>query len=823
MQNLPVAAIIPELKEALRQHNRIVLSAPPGAGKSTALPVELLGESWLNDRKIFMLEPRRLAARSVAVRMAELLGESPGESIGYRIRFESVSGPQTRLEVLTEGILTRMLVSDPLLEEAGLLIFDEFHERSLQADTGLALALKIQALLRPDLRILVMSATLAEDSLMKALQHAVMIKAQGRMFPVEVRYVEPPTEKSIAENIASCVLRALREEQGDILCFLPGSGDIMKAAELLDSVSADILPLYGDLPFSEQQKIIKPHPTGKRKVILSTSIAETSLTIEGVRVVIDSGYSRLSRFDAKTGLSRLVTEPSTLDTAEQRKGRAGRTTAGVCYRLWAQRAEHLMKAHRLPEIAEADLAPLLLDLMAMGEHDIQSLPWVSAPPKLAVINAEKLLQQLGATENGKISVTGRRMQGSALHPRLAHMIQSCNKEDEKTWAIFLAAFLQEKDFMGKERYSDIAERMQQWLRWQEEKKFPQKVFQLRQAFQSLCKSERVSGILKPFADMLPGALLFSAFPERAAKRQEGHQPIFKLGNGKLATLPSEDPLAHESWIVAAHLDTGEKSGRIYLAAALSEQEPLSRSRTRVVMRLSDDEQRIECIEERRYEGIVMGTRPAAQPPEEEWAAFWISLLQEKGFRWLKTEERIRQLFGRIFSLRNWNPHEAWPDLSEAQLLETAAQWLPIWLQGIRRVSDLRKLDWYQIFSGLLPWELLQKLEQLAPEKIEVPSGSQITIRYQADGSSPVLSVRLQEVFGWTESPCINAGKTPLLLELLSPGFKPVQLTKDLNNFWKHTYFEVRKDLRNDYPKHAWPEEPLKAEAVRGVKKKREGY
>lgn len=819
MQSLPVSEIIPELKEALRQHNRVVLSAPPGAGKSTALPIELLEESWLNDRKILMLEPRRLAARSVAARMAELRGESPGQSIGYRIRFESVSGPQTRLEVLTEGILTRMLVSDPLLEEAGLLIFDEFHERSLQADTGLALALKVQELLRPDLRILVMSATLAEESLLKALEHAVMIKAQGRMFPVEVRYAEPPAGKTIAENVASCVMRALREEEGDILCFLPGSGDIMKAAEMLESASADILPLYGDLPFAEQQKIIKPNAGGRRKVILSTSIAETSLTIDGVRVVIDSGYSRLSRFDAKTGLSRLVTEPSTLDTAEQRKGRAGRTTAGVCYRLWAQRAEHLMKPHRMPEIAEADLAPLLLDLMAMGEHDIQSLPWVSAPPKLAVLNAGKLLQQLGATENGKISATGHRMQGSSLHPRLAHMIQSCNKEEEKTWAIFLAAFLQEKDFMGREQQSDIAERMQQWLRWQEDKKYPQKVFQLRQAFLSLCKSERVQGILQPFSDELPGRLLFRAFPERAAKRQDAHQAVFKLANGRQATLPSEDPLSHEPWIVAAHLDTGEKVGRIYLAAALSEQEPLARSYTRIVMRLSEDEQRIECIEERRYEGIVVNTRVAAQPPEEEWTAFWISLLREKGLRWLKTEERIRQLFGRIFSLRSWNSEQAWPELSEAHLLETAEQWLPIWLQGIRRVSDLRKLDWYQIFSGLLPWELSQELEVLAPEKIEVPSGSNISIRYHADGSSPVLSVRLQEVFGWTETPCINAGKTPLLLELLSPGFKPVQLTKDLNNFWKHTYFEVRKDLRNDYPKHSWPEEPLKAEAVRGVKRK----
>jgi ATP-dependent helicase HrpB len=819
MQNLPVFQIIPELKAALKSHNRVILTAPPGAGKSTALPIELMHEEWLENKKIFMLEPRRLAARSVAARMAELKNEEPGQSIGYRIRFENLSSKETKLEVLTEGILTRMMVSDPFLEEAGLIIFDEFHERSLQADTGLALALKIQELLRPELRILVMSATLAENSLLEALKGAVMIKAEGRMFPVEIKYLEPPPNSSIAENVATSVMRAIREEQGDVLCFLPGSGDIMKAARLLEGLSENVLPLYGDLPFIEQQKVIQPGKDGKRKIILSTSIAETSLTIDGVRVVIDSGYSRINRFDAATGLSRLVTEPSTLDTAEQRKGRAGRTAEGVCYRLWAQRSEHLRKPHRMPEILEADLASTMLDLMCMGENDLYQVPWVTPPPKTSVWNAQKLLQQLEAISDGKITAAGKRMQKSALHPRLSHMIQSCEKNEEKTWAIFLAAFLQEKDFFGREQGTDIAERMEQWLRWQKEKKYPQRVFSLRKAFETLCKGEGQNPVLHAFHDDLPGQLLFKAFPERVAKRQEGHQALFRLSNGKQVLIRNEDALAQEPWLVAAHLDTGEKIGNIWLAAALHPSELEAHAQTRVIMRLSEDEQRIECVEEKRYEALVIQSKPALCQDENRWVEFWIQLLREKGLRWLKTEERIEQLIGRILSLRAWNSGEPWPDMSEEHLLSHAEDWLPIWIQGVRRVTDLRKLNWYQIFSSLLSWEQSQLLDELAPEKIEVPSGSLISIRYRADGKTPVLSVRLQEIFGWLETPAINRGKTPLILELLSPGFKPVQITTDLNSFWKNTYFEVRKDLRNDYPKHSWPEEPLKAEAVRGVKRK----
>lgn len=812
--NLPITAIIPDVKLQLLKQNTLLVQAPPGAGKSTILPLALMDEPYLQGKKIIVLEPRRLATRSVAYRMAELLGEEIGERIGYQIRFENRVKPSNKIIVVTEGILTRMLQSDNALEDIGLVIFDEFHERSIHADLSLALCRESQQVLRPDLRILIMSATLNAQAINEQLQ-APVLTSEGKQYPVDIFYAGDQDERLLPEITARLVLESAKKHTGDILVFLPGEGEIRKTAELLkpDANTFAIHPLYGMLPQAQQFAAIMPNKGGKRKIVLATSIAETSLTIEGVKIVVDSGFSKMQRFDPKSGLSRLETIQIAKDSADQRAGRAGRLSAGVCYRMWTPATQARLKSHRVPEILEADLASLVLDLFVWGIQDINQLFWISQPPAAHVAQAMDVLVQIGAIENGKLTAHGKQIHQLACHPRIAHMLLLAPNLAAKQLACDVAAVLEERDPLGRDAGIDINLRVEALRRARQNTMLSKGFSRIEKVAESYRRLLAIEANNEAYDVFETGLLLAYAYPERIACARLGNNAQFQLANGKIAAAGHKDDLAHEPWLAVANMDTRDGLGKIFLAAPLNPIDLRSLVKTVEVVTWDTRKGGLIASTDLRIGSIVLQSKPLAQVDKNVAVQAICKALQNEGKQLLDFDEQVTQLQNRILSLGIWNPEENWPNVCTESLLQNPSSWLTPFLQDVKRIDDMKKIDLVQAILSMLPYEKQLELDRLAPAKMHVPSGSGIALMYFERGETPVLAVRLQEVFGLPDTPNINAGKTAVVLHLLSPGFKPVQVTSDLRSFWNNTYHEVKKELKRRYPKHAWPEDPWSEKPV----------
>nr|WP_319266862.1 ATP-dependent helicase HrpB [uncultured Draconibacterium sp.] len=819
--NLPVTDIIEELKTQLKNTNTLIVNAPPGAGKSTILPLVLLEESWLKGQKIIMLEPRRLAARSIATRLADLLGEKVGSRVGYRIRFDNCVSAATQLEVVTEGILTRMLQSDNALEGIGMIIFDEFHERSLFADVALALSREAQQILRPDLRIMIMSATLNMPKL-KQLLNAPALVSEGRQYPVEIYYEGENDLKLLPELTSRIVSKAVKNHDGDILVFLPGEAEIKNTEVILRSKHKEIAihPLYGQLPPQKQFAAIMPSREGRRKIILATSIAETSLTIEGVNVVVDCGFSRTLKFNANTGLSRLETVEITLDSADQRAGRAGRLGPGICYRMWTKATHNRLNKHRTPEIEEADLASLALEMAKWGVNDINKLTWLTPPPKGHVLQANELLEQLDAIEEGRITEHGKAIHSLPCHPRLAHMLLLAQHDDLTALACDIAAILEERDPLNRDAGIDINLRIEALRRYRTgslKNKRLKHIAKISAQYQKMLNVKEDNSATDPFET---GLLLAYAYPERIAHATPGNNAQFKLANGNIAAAGHEDDLAHEDWLSIASVNARDGVGRIFLASPLNPRDLAPMVKT--IESISWDTKRggFSAYEELRIGSIILQQKPLQNYDAEQKIKAVSDAVKKEGGWLLDFNAEVEQWQNRIGSLKIWDKNHDWPDVSTNHLLTTNYQWLSPYLSDVKKPEDLKKIELKNVLQHHLSFELQQLLDKLAPERIEVPSGSKIKLKYGPNGEAPVLAVRLQEMFGLLETPTVNNGAIKVLLHLLSPGFKPMQVTDDLNSFWDNTYFEVKKELKARYPKHHWPDNPLKAEPLRGVKRKK---
>ena len=846
MLDLPIESALPALHSALREHRSAVLQAPPGAGKTTRVPLMLLDEPWLAARKIVMLEPRRLAARAAAGFMARTLGERVGETVGYRVRMDTKVGPRTRVEVVTEGVLARLLQEDPGLESVGLVIFDEFHERSLHADLGLALTLQTRALLRDDLRLLVMSATL-DGAVIAALigdgpeTPAPIVSSEGRSFPVETRHVARAADRPLEPAVAAVVRRALASDDGDVLVFLPGAAEIRRVETLLAEASLPpgvyVTPLFGNLSEDAQDRAIEPSPPGRRKVVLSTSIAETSLTIEGVRVVVDGGLMRVPRFSPRSGMTRLETVRVTRASSDQRRGRAGRVAPGVCYRLWSEHEEQHLAPQARPEILDADLAPLALELAEAGIADPAQLRWLDPPPPSALAQARELLTQLGALDSGgRITQHGRRMARLPVHPRLAHMLLAARRLGHGALACDVAALLADRDIFrfdpGASADADLTLRLEVLAAAARGAQASPRAHGATIDRGALHRALAVSRDLRRHlsiawpsspAAVSPGLLLAFAYPDRIAQRRaardasRGAAGRFLLRNGVGAAFAAPQALAAEAYVAVAELGGQQPEGRIYLAAPVSLDEIEAHFADQIeleqVVSWDAAAGAVRAREQERLGALVLRERQTT-PDSGAVAAALLEAIARNGLRDLPWTDAAREVQQRVAFVRR--PDATWPDLSDAALTATLPSWLGPHIYGLTRRDDLRRLDLAGILLGLLGWERRTALEELAPSHVVVPSGSRIRIDY-ADPQSPVLAVRLQELFGLTETPRIARGRVPLTLHLLSPAHRPIQVTTDLAGFWRTRYFEVRKELKGRYPKHYWPDDPLDAVPTRHVR------
>lgn len=841
---------LPRLKAALAAGGTAVLVAPPGTGKTTLVPPALVEEPWLGGKKVLLLEPRRLAARAAAYRMAELLGEGDvGGVVGYRMRLETRVGPRTRIEVVTEGVLARMLRTDPSLEEVGLVIFDEFHERSLQADVGLALALHVRSLFRPDLRILVMSATLEAEPVASLLGGAEVVRAGGEPYPVETVWRDRPLDGWVEPVVAATVRTALAEHEGDVLAFLPGAAEIRRTEELLAHTlppDVDVVALFGMLPREVQDRVLRPSQPGRRKVVVASAIAESSLTIQGVRVVVDGGLQRVPRFSPGTGMTRLETVRVTRDAADQRRGRAGRTAPGVCYRLWSRGEEAGLVPARAPEIREADLAPLALDLAVFGA-DPGELRWLDPPAPPALAHARELLGALGAVgPDGTVTSHGRRMAEVGIHPRLAHLVLRGAELGAAAVACDLAALLEERDVLrrGGEGSGWTPPPVDLGLRLEALRegrhgvasgvevdrgvvaRVRQQADALRRRLGAVDAGRRraVGRGEEPGPGMEQvGVLTALAYPERLARLREGTRGRYLLRNGRGVVVDPSDPLAGEGWLAVAEVDAGGTHGRVITAAAVTrdEVERLFGDEIRSVTEVAWDDSvgRVQARAVRRLGALTLAEAALANPDPAVVAGALCDGVRARGLgalRWSREATQLRERLGFLRAL-DGGP---WPDVSDEGLLESLERWLGPFLGGARSADDLARLDPGAAMLASLPWELRGALERLAPTHVEVPSGSRVALDY-ADPAAPVLAVRLQEVFGLTETPRVAGGRVPLTLHLLSPAHRPVQVTRDLASFWSGAYFDVRKDLRARYPKHPWPEDPLTATPTRRAKPRKE--
>ncbi|MDR3044037.1 MAG: ATP-dependent helicase HrpB [Desulfovibrio sp.] len=868
---LPVDAELPRLLGALADGARVVLQAPPGAGKTTRVPLALLAAPWLDGRKVVLLEPRRLATRAAARRMAATLGEAVGDTVGYRMRLDTRVGPRTRVEVVTEGVLTRMLQADPELADVGCVIFDEFHERNLHADLGLALCLDCQEGLRPDLRLVVMSATLDCGPVAALLNGCPVIESAGRAFPVATRHLPPvrnwlpydTTPPGVLEDaVADAVRRALHEEPGSLLVFLPGAGEIRRTAERLAGLSATphgpvtVHALYGDLAPELQDAAIAPAPFGTRKVVLATAIAETSLTIDGVRVVIDAGLARVPRFDPRSGMSRLVTERVSLAGADQRRGRAGRTGPGVCWRLWREGEEAALRPFARPEILDADLAPLLLELALWGVPDASALRWLDGPPRANLAQARELLTLLGALDGaGRITPHGRRVAALPLHPRLAHMVVRAGELELGATACCVAALLEERDPL-REAGADLRQRVALLAgggRKADNGGYggngPMLV-RLREAARQVARlagvdldaaASRGKGArqgARPAPDAT-GEVLALAYPDRVAEGRGQGQ--FRLACGRGAYLPPEDPLSREPFLAVGDMDGDAARGRIRRCAPLARahiEEAFAASIVEGTFVVWDDRaEAVAARRQRRLGALVLDDVPHDAADPEAVAAAVVAGIRSIGLHCLPWTPELEQWRARVVLLRGleaeeteraaegapptppypgesaWSEVSIWPDVSDAALLAGLEHWLGPYLHGITRRAQFARIDLADALAALLPWELTRRLDAEAPERIEVPSGSRVLVDYAAEGG-PVLAVKLQEMFGAGETPRVAGGRVPLVVHLLSPAGRPLQVTRDLAGFWRTGYPAVRAEMRGRYPKHPWPEDPLAAPPTR---------
>jgi ATP-dependent helicase HrpB len=822
MPPLPIEQVLPALRDALRSRSGAVLQAPPGAGKTTIVPLALLDEPWLEGRGIVMLEPRRLAARAAARRMAALLGERPGETVGYRIRHESVVGPTTRIVVVTEGVLTRMLQADPALERFGLVVFDEFHERSIHADLGLALTIHTRSLLREDLRILVMSATLEGGPVAALLHGAPVVTSEGRSHPVEVRHRPRRPGTRLEAEVSSVVREALGAEQGDVLVFLPGAGEIRRVASLLDGAGADVLPLHGNLPPEQQDRAILPSPPGARKVVLATSIAETSLTIEGVRVVVDSGLSRVPRYSPRTGMTKLATVRVSAASAEQRRGRAGRLTPGICYRLWSLQEHGALPARSTPEILEADLAPLALDLAAAGVPDPSELRWLDPPPTGAFAEARSLLVQLGALDaSGRLTRHGAAMTRLALHPRLSHMVMKATELHDRDSACEIAALLSERDLLRRSHgvpEADIRTRLDLLRGTVARADVDREALRRARTEAAACRRAGGRGNVSRGGESA-GRLLAMAYPDRVAQRRPGSPGRFLLRNGLGAFLDPQG-LSAEDYLVACELDGRAPESRILLAAPIAIEEIRELFETEIeteeFVAWDGGAKAVLARRRERLGAIVFRETRIARPDPIKVAGALLQGVRSEGLQILPWNGGARRTRERITFVRGLDPR--WPDVSDAALTDTLELWLGPRILGLSKLSDLGGVNLSEALLDRLSWEQRAALERLAPTHLTVPSGSRVPVDY-GDPSQPVLAVRLQELFGLTETPRVGGGAVPVTLHLLSPAGRPVQVTRDLAGFWRTTYFDVRKDLRGRYPKHHWPDDPLAAQPTSRVKRR----
>ncbi len=816
--DLPVLALLPELRRALSQSPLVALEAPPGSGKSTALPLELLGEPWLAGRKIVLLQPRRVAVAAVAARLSESLGEAVGGTVGSRVRFESRVSARTRLEVVTEGVLTRRLQRDPTLTDVGLVIFDEFHERSLPSDLALALLLEVQGALRPDLRALLMSATLGD--LPAKLGEAVpLLRATGRQFPVEVRYAprDAPLD-GLPEAVARAVQRALQETPGDVLAFLPGQAEIRRAQRALaGDPDLRVLPLYGDLPLPEQRRALAPDPGGARRVVLATSIAETSLTLDGVGAVVDSGYARTARFDPGSGLTRLITERVSRAAAAQRAGRAGRLGPGVAYRLWSERTQALLPGERPPEVLQADLAPTVLEVAQWGAPDPLSLPWLDPPPERHVRAARELLEQLGALdEAGRVTGRGARLLSLPTHPRLAHLLLEGQTLGLGALACDVAALLEERDPLGRDAGADLTARVAA-LRSGRARGHADPFARVRQLAAQWRRALREPEEVNVPGGEAVGRLISLAYPERVARRRPGGGARYLLSGGRGARLDSGDELGAVPYLAVAHFDAQEAEGRIHLAAPLDPATLEGASTWHEVVAWDGRAGALIARRERRLGRLVLEEGPLEGAAPALKLQALCAALRAEGLKLLPWTPELRGWQARVLSLRAWRPEEPWPDVSDAALLEGLEVWLGPSLNGVRRREDFARVDLAAALGAWLPWPQSGQLGDLAPERLRVPSGHSVRLAYFPDGAPPVLAVKLQELFGLADTPTVNAGRTPVVLHLLSPAGRPVQVTRDLRGFWDGSYREVRRELRGRYPKHPWPDDPWTAAPTRAVK------
>ena len=807
--DLPVLEAVPALKRALAGAGRAVLAAPPGSGKTTLVPLKLLDEPWLRGKKILVLEPRRLAARMAAARMAHLLGSKVGESVGYQIRFDKRTSAATRIEVITEGLLTRRLQADPELPGVGLVIFDEFHERSLEVDLALALTLDARANLNPELRVLVMSATLDTARVSQLLGDAPVIESSGRLFPVDVRYRPVRADAAIGDALGRAVLDMLPETEGDVLAFLPGAREIRDAQRLLEfrAPGLSIHPLYGDLSGTEQDAALLPSRDGRRKVILATNIAQTSLTVEGVTTVVDSGFVRVARFDLGSGANVLETQRVSRASAEQRAGRAGRLGPGAAYRLWSAEQHGRSPAHDTPEMLSADLTRFALELAAWGVTDPAALTLPDAPPAASWSYAQDLLRDLEAIDSaGRITEHGRELSRLPASPRLAHMLVRARSEGLEVTAAWVAAMLEDRDSAPS---TDFAERL----------KGGRDSGRVRDTVRQLLRMLDAGSDSAPQAEEI-GRVLAWAFPERIARRRPGQTHVYQCEDGGQAQLPERDAMSAHEWLAIAHWDPA-RGRRIRLAAPVSEAEVLAdhaaRLRTEAVVTWDSTSETVVAEEQQRLGALILSRRPLrGETARELQRKAMLDGIRQMGVGVLPWDEAARQWQARVLSLRNWRPDEDWPEVSDEHLLATIDQWLAPYLDGVTRKPHLARLNLLEILGAQFDYARARQLERLAPTHLDVPTGSRIRLQYQP-GQAPSLEVKLQEMFGCLDTPAVNEGRSKVVLHLLSPGQRPIAVTADLAGFWARGYLDVKKDMKGRYPRHPWPDDPAHAAPTRRAK------
>jgi len=819
-RDLPVVDALPGIVAALREAGSIVVEAEPGAGKTTLVPLAIAADPGLGERKVLVLEPRRIAARAAAVRMAALTGTPPGGYVGYATRLDTRLSAATRVEVVTEGVLIRRLLADPAIEDIGTVVFDEFHERGLDADLALALLLDAREALRPDLKLAVMSATIAAREVQALVPEARTIRVPGRTFPVETVYLDRPAPHEVASAAASAALVAMRDRPGDVLVFLPGEAEIRRAVDELAArgAAAKVCPLHASLPDAAQDEAIAPSRDGRRKIVLATTIAETSLTIEGVTAVVDTGLKRSPRYDARRGVTRLRTVRVSLAAADQRKGRAGRLGPGVCYRLWPEAETRQLDAHDEPEILSADLASLVLTIASWGVWDPAALAWIDPPPPGRVAEAKALLASLGAIQaKGAITPAGRRMAAIPAHPRLAHMIDAGDRLGHGAAACLLAALLSEPDVLPRADSADLALRLDAVKPGgRASRGAGQRIAATARQLRSAARIGREFG--GEFGGGDEGLLTALAWPDRIAQRRGG-DGRFLMASGGGARLDAADPLAREPFLAIADLDYGKDAleGRVRLAAALTLDiiERHFGDRIETADRIAWDQRAraVSAFRERKLGALVLDRQPLAAPDPGAVAAALLEGVRREGLAALPWTDAARSLQARVAFLARRDAAGGWPDLSDARLAETLDEWLPPWIAGMARLSDLAGLDLAAVLKEAMDRDQRKALERLAPETFEAPSGQRVAIDY-ADEGGPTAHVRVQEMFGLKETPHLAGGRAPLRLSLLSPAHRPVALTTDIAAFWRGGYLDARRDLRGRYPKHAWPEDAANASPAR---------